>query len=313
MPKRRIARKFVLLTLSSVYCFAATTEQTILLHLVEQANVSGFSDLRGKDLGSNDWQAVTLAVGFDFCAVSWKDAIAYYGCDSSDRSKAQSREEVSRMVRVVEQTFPNWIETTDNGDDEHLFWLFKENGGSRRISLGSDPSKKNPGVFHVGLQIQSAYTAARAATEAAQGKKSMAEFVMNDARLYVSAAQNAFASFKQGEAKARSSGGRWWTSSERPWLAESCEIQEPGNGTTLFFCVLTRSAYKEEVFNRYVQLREDITAALPGWKSTAQPFNNVVASHGFSSATGVTGQIWLAAESNGTFTLNYQVVSPRTS
>jgi hypothetical protein len=310
MNERNRRNAVILLLLTAWSGLAATTEQTILLHLVEKANTAGFADLRGDELNKNIWESVTNAEGFAFCAVNWKEEKALYACTGKAGTKAQSRTEVMRMERVLQVTFPNWVESTDNRDDEHLFYMFRETGGQRKITLSADPYEKKPGVYEVGLQIHSTYTSSRSAIESAQGKQSMAGFVANDVRDYVSAAKQGFASFKEGAGKVRSAGGRWWpVETQKPWLAESCELQEPGNGSVTFFCILTRSLYKGEIVNSYKDLCDNIATNLAGWQSKASPFSNTILSQGFVSASGVSGQVWITAEQNGTFTLNYQIVA----
>ena len=76
-------------------------------------------------------------------------------------------------------------------------------------------------------------------------------------------------------------------------------------------CVLSHSLYGSELKQQAFALLDAVKASLPAeWtQDGAPPFRNVIWSAGFTSAIGMSGQIWLDQDAEKPYLLCHRIMS----
>jgi len=313
----RLAKVAILLLFSVCQCSAETHEQAVLRHLIDAAP-NGFAGLRGEKQSEKPrWTAVTTPVGAENCVVDWSENstnhVELRCLMLEEAGQAEAEREFLRIRDLVASVVP-WKDARRTPPAQDSFRIFfephPEGSDVRRTIVVRYNPDDEPGKYYVQLQIGSAIAPATASDTAEKAKSNMAEWVAEDVLQYVADVAKGFESYKKGDPTTRPDGIRSWDSSRQPLLATRCEVQQRGQTNSLL-CVLTQSAYKGELEVQYRELVADVAAALPdGWATTVNPpFTDAIASKGFVSSQGATGQIWIAFDSDTEqYSLIYRIV-----
>ncbi len=139
------------------------------------------------------------------------------------------------------------------------------------------------------------------------GRGVLFNWVHQDVATYLAASKTGFDAYKSGNVILQQ-GFRMWTSGVKPQIARGCWVVQ-GDSTTTMSCAIPIDADRERAY--YDALVQDVAASLPqDWSPEgANPFGGDLPSAGFQSTSGAHGEIWLAAPTDSTYELHFQLIS----